>query len=69
MRELIKNKGYNKILLCLSYNAWTKILKHYSLKLFCLTYCQSNWSDFGVYKLYFGLNAILPNWLRMLLDH
>ena len=27
MRELIKNKGYNKILLCISY-----LPKHYSLK-------------------------------------
>ena len=66
MRELIKNKGYNKILLCLSYNTWAKMPKHYSLKLFCLTYCQSNGSDFEVHKPYFGLNAILPNKLEML---
>jgi hypothetical protein len=39
MREPIKNKVYNKILFCLSYNAWAKMPKHYSLKLFCLTCC------------------------------
>ncbi len=42
--------------------------KHYSLKLFCLTCCQSNGSGFRVYKPYFGLNAILPNRLGILLD-
>ena len=59
MRELIKNKRYNKILLYLSYNAWVKMLKHYSIKLFCLTCCYSIGSDFRVYKPYFNLNDIL----------
>ena len=43
--------------------------KYYNLKLFCLIYYYSNGSGFGVYKPYFDLNGILPNWLRMLLDH
>ena len=66
MRKLIKNKEYNKILFCLIYNAWAKMLKHYNLKLFCLTYCQSNGNGFGIHEPYFSLNAILPNMLGML---
>ena len=66
MRELVKNKRYNKILLYLSYNAWAKMPKHYSLKLFCLTCYQSNGRGFRIHKPYFGLNVFLPNRLGML---
>ena len=36
MREVIKNKGYNKIFICLSYSAWAFLPKYYGLKFFCL---------------------------------
>ncbi len=43
------------------------MLEQYSLKLFYLIYYQSNENDFGIYKPCFTLNAILSNWLEMLL--
>ena len=67
MKEQIKNKKYNKILFCLSYNILVKRPKHYSLKLFYLICYESNRSGFRVHKPYFDLNVILLNRLGMFL--